>query len=399
MSIILLVPIAIVVIVAAYFRIYKKLNILSSEYLIMFVVVSLLYLGICAAIGYGSISAQEYDTENWSGKIIGHYHKEEWDEWHPPRTETYTTTVNGKSVTHTRTIPGYWEHHPAVNRIQTSDAGEISVHYGMNGVALNDSWPNTTQELASVFPLGTPTASTHSYKNKVQASYSIFKHKDINLKDYPDLPDYPQVTDYFMIRQAIGDIPNKEQVNLKLMALNTELNKMIDDPEKPGKKRSWKQVNIILVNLKGQPQEAAFALQDKWENGNKNDFVVAFDYSEGKFNWVYPFSWSDAEMAKVSVRDSLMEMKDVQSFEPVVDLVGELVAQHFVRKQFADFEYIQVDVHPIAKGVWLVLSGLYLGFFLHVMRSELAFSQKHNFTRGPLRTFRTMTTSKRNYWT
>jgi len=54
---------------------------------------------------------------------------------------------------------------------------------------------------------------------------------------------------------------------------------------------SWKQVNLIFVNVGAdKPIEYGYALQDYWEGGNKNDFIVSFSMnSDGKLNWVYPF--------------------------------------------------------------------------------------------------------------
>ena len=174
-TILLLLPIALVVVLYFYLSIFKKKK-FDKEIILATLAASVIYLLVSFIVIKVSIGLQEFDTEIWSGQIIGHYHKEEWDEWHPPRIETYTTTENGKTVTKTRTIPGYWEHHPAINRITTSDGGDINVYESRYGVKFDDNYPNTEDELRLHFPIGFPSSSTHIYKNKVQSSYSIFRH-------------------------------------------------------------------------------------------------------------------------------------------------------------------------------------------------------------------------------
>ena len=174
------------------------------------------------------------------------------------------------------------------------------------------------------------------------------------------MPDYPKVYSNILIDQYIGiDDGSEVSMNELLMWKNSYLNKMIDDPEKPGKKRSWKQVNLILVNLKGKPIEHAYALQNKWENGNKNDFIVTFNLNNNKMEWAYAFSWSDSEEAKVSARDFLMNLEN-PTYLGILNGISDVVEEKFERKQFADFEYIQIEVHPIAKTIVFILAVVYI---------------------------------------
>lgn len=316
------------------------------------IVISIVITFIIITIDY---SSQVTDKEVWSGSVVDWEHKEEWDEWHPPKTttETYTTTVNGQSVTKTRTKtkPGYWEHHYAKNKIKTSDDGWFTVKESPTGKKFDDSWPNDDKPLKEFWPKGLPTASTHTYVNKVNASYSIYKHEEIDLKDYPDLPSYPDsVRDDFYVDRFIGEVPNKKEANNRLSYHNTRLNKFIPDPENEGEKRSWKQVNIIFVNVGvDKPEDYGFALQDNWEGGNKNDFIVSFSMNnDGTLNWVYPFSWSEVELLKLEVRDYMMNLKTVNDFVPIVDEVAKLVEEKFERKEFADFNYLQIDISTTA---------------------------------------------------
>src|SRR6185437_15820492 len=207
-------------------------------------------------------SAQTHDVEVWSGRVVDWKHKDAWDEWVPPVT---TCTSDDKGRQTCTTTPGYWIHHPAENYVKTSDDGWKRVRGSLDGkVKFNDKYPRTAEELKKYFPENMPTASTHSYVNKVNASYSIYKNEDVDLKEYPDLPEYPRkVNNYFFVDRILGKVPNKKVALERLAEHNSELNKMIPDPENEGKNRSYKQVNIIFVNVGENKDESyGFALQD-----------------------------------------------------------------------------------------------------------------------------------------
>lgn len=325
---------------------------------------AILITGIIVGIDYMS---QTTATEIWSGKVVDWRHEEAWDE---VKTET-TTDSQGNTTTNTYTI-----HHEAENSIKTTDDGWISVHYSPDGKRFDDNWPRTVDVIKKYWPEGTPSASTHTYENKVQASYSTFRHKDIDLRKYSDLPKYPsEAKGYIHIDRIIGNVPNKEQTLKKLEDWNTELNKPVPNPEKPGKTKSWKEVNLIFVNVgENKTQDYGYALQDYWQGGNKNDFVVAFSLDkDGNFNWVYPFSWSEAEILKLDVRDKLMDMKNIKDFAPIIDDVSKMVADKFVRKQFADFNYLQIDVSKSAIiGIWIV-DFVLLASYIFVAKEDMLF--------------------------
>lgn len=325
------------------------LQAVELETIIIGVIGILLSYSIIISIDY---FIKTTDTEVWSGKITKVEHKEEWDEWHPPRTETYTTTdSNGKTTTHTRTIPGYWEHHDAENRITTSDQGTIYVYQTPDGKRFTDDFVNTTEELAKYYPIGQATASTHSYRNKVQASYSIFKNKDINLNDYPDLFEYPDTkNNYYSINRLLGNFKNKDNKSKYLDAINSNLNDT-DNKNNKDKVKSYKQVNVIVANFGDKSIDYGYALQDYWENGNKNDLVITFGTDKNnKPTWCYVFSWSDVEILKTDIREEIMAVNDInKEFNNTLDNISSLIEQKFKRKEFAEFEYIQIDISLFSK--------------------------------------------------
>lgn len=290
------------------------------------------------------------DTEIWSGEIIKVEHNEEYDQWHPPRTETYTTTdSNGKTITKTRTIAGYWEHHNATNYVTTSDSGTTYVSKTPDGTRLTDSFVNSTEELEQYYPIGNPTASVHTYKNKVKSSYSLYKHQEVDLNQYKDLPSYPSNQNGdFSITRLVGTVPNEDKAINTLNQVNTYLNNTHNPNNTEGTK-SYKQCNLIFVNMGDVSSDYGFALEQYWEGGKKNDFVVAFGMKDNKVTWCNPFSWSEVESLKTQIKDYMLSLDTIEDFVPVVENVGHMIEKDFVRKQFSDFEYIQIEIGIVAK--------------------------------------------------
>lgn len=323
---------------------------------ILIAVVSGLVITV-AAVGI-DYAVKTTDTEVWSGVIEDWDHEEEWDEWVPPETVCTTDSKGNQSCT---TKPGYMIHHPATNRVKTTDDGWKSVSRAPDGRKMDDYWPNTTKELKKLFPEGTATASTHTYTNKVQSSYSLYKHPDIDLDEFKDLPSYPdKVRDTFYIDRLIGSVPKKKQAQITLNEENARLNVMIPAPDKPGKKRSYKQVNLIFVNLgDGTTIDHGYALQDAWEGGNKNDFVVAFSMDKkGDVAWAHPFSWSEVEKLKLDVKGYMESLKGTTDFSSVITDVSAEVENQFKRKEFADFNYLQIELSLATYIIISILLGL-----------------------------------------
>lgn len=368
-----LAPIA-VFLILIFLESYKNKTIIKS-FIGLFI--ALVVTFIIIAIDF---SIKTTDTEVWSGRVVDWEHKEEWDEWHP---EVCTTTTDSKGQSTTTCTPGYWEHHSAENYIKTSDNGWISVDKAPDGKKFNDSWPNEEKVLIQYWPEGTPTASSHTYVNKVQASYSIYKHKNINLKNYPGLPKYPLNTrDYIHVDRIIGDVPNKQEALTALAEANSYLNKQIQNPENPKKTKSWKQVNIIFVNLGvNKAQDWGYALQDYWEGGNKNDFIVAFSTdSDGKILWSYAFSWSEVEILKLEVQDYMNNIEQIDDFVPIIHKVKDLVAEHFVRKEFSDFNYLKIDTSTVSQIIiWILNAGITV-CGIYIINNEV--TSKYSFTNS-----------------
>lgn len=358
----ILIALLLYIAIAGALLFYDIINIESS--LIGAIALIILY-GIIIGINYSNKTAS---IEIWSGEIIKVEHKEEWDEWIPPRTETYTKTdSNGKTVTYTKTIPGYWKHHYATNHITTTDNGRFEVYKTPDGRKLNDRFVNSTKELEEHFPIGSATASTHIYTNKIKSSYSIFKNKEINLNDYPDLFEYPQeYTSYYSINRLLGEFKDKERKSKLLDKVNSDLNNTTN-PNNKEKIKGYKQVNLILVNFGDKSEDYGYALQDFWQNGAKNDVVVTFGTDKnGKPTWSYVFSWSEVEILKTDIRELILSVEDInKEYDKTLESISKLIEEKFVRREFAEFDYIQIELSTFSK-IMLIL--VFIGIIIYIVK-------------------------------
>lgn len=302
-------------------------------------------------IMFGDYSSQTNCEEVWSGKIISVEHNEEWDEWIHEKGH-YDDDGN-----YHIDEEAHWEHHNASNYITTSDNGRRYVGCTLDGKKFNDSFVNSNKELTKYYPIGMPTASIHIYENKVQASYSIYKNRDINLDDYEGkLPNYPKCENgKYSIDRFVGNIPNKEQVLKDINNLNSTLNDT-NNPNNKSKQKSYKQVNVIYVNMGDVSEDYGLALQDYWKNGNKNDFIISFGSKNNKVTWCHVFSWSEVEILKSEVRDYVLDETNLSNFSSTIKDTGKMIEDKFVRKQFSDFSYLNIEMSGLAKGLIIVLT-------------------------------------------
>ncbi len=73
-------------------------------------------------------------------------------------------------------------------------------------------------------------------------------------------------------------------------------------------------------------------MQDYWEGGNKNDFVVCFGSKNNKVTWCYPFSWADSqksERLKINVRNYMKEVNLNDDFTKSIEDIGVMVKKGF----------------------------------------------------------------------
>jgi hypothetical protein len=171
----------------------------------------------------------------------------------------------------------------------------------------------------------------HTYKNKVRASHSVFKFDDIDQKQKKQwgLYDYPKMSG--MSQQCVLGMPIDPITKRKLQYIN-------------GMYGVISQFRMYIMIFKNQSVEAAFKQRSYWEGGNKNEFVVCIGTDKsGKYQWCKAFSWMDKPDLEVRVQSFFNDSSKID-LNRFADWMPKQIEQHWKRKQFKDFEYLNVEI-------------------------------------------------------
>jgi hypothetical protein len=179
-----------------------------------------------------------------------------------------------------------------------------------------------------------------SYTNKIRASHSVFKFEDIDEKEVKrwSLYDYPEVTDY----------KQKVVLGKKIDGLTERKLQYVNGYYGPKK-----QFKLFVLFFKNQSMDVANKQRSYWEGGNKNEFVVCIGVdNSGRFEWVDAFSWMSKPALEAEVEDFVMNHEDVK-LKKFADWLPGQVAAHWKRRDFKDFEYLQMELTETQ--IWWVM--------------------------------------------
>jgi len=173
-----------------------------------------------------------------------------------------------------------------------------------------------------------PVCTQHTYENKVQCSKSVFNFDEVSpeTKNQYKLFDYPD-ENIFNFNPILGYINQKASGHLSYYNAHNGYRK---------------QLHMMLLVFNDQPLEAGLFQESYWKGGNKNEFIVCVGLRGNKINWTRVISWTDKEELKIRVARQIKEMKEFDAVK-VVDYMGATIPKGFVRKQFADFNYLSVE--------------------------------------------------------
>lgn len=351
---------------------------------------------------------QTWDQEFWGAWTVHATYREPWTEWTEVDDYCTRTVPDGQGGTTTETYKCgshlEYTHHPAEYVVEMNTGDRIPVdeshylylrnwwsthpngasrrsqgeydnyhrvqygfHYGGDGYLHTSSWPGTEE---------TFNAATISrrYVNKVQAAEaSLFNFREITPEEKQQfqLFDYPPIYDFYRQDAILGpDGAMQGAANDLLMKWNAKIG-------------GEKQVKIFILTFRDQPIEAAILQRDYWKGGNKNEFVICRGVdNRQQVQWAYVFSWCEDEMLKVDIKDLAVSQPDLVSL--VDDLIPE-IRSRFVRKSFADFDYLELPtplwgqilsfflclIGNVGIGCWLVKNGFSCGDDVEMIRSRL----------------------------
>lgn len=208
---------------------------------------------------------------------------------------------------------------------------------------------------------GDAVAKTESFKNYIKAApNSLFNAASAHtLKArFPDahLPYPAEVYDLYRLNRVVAAgvvLPDSA-------AWNQGLSDVL------GALGPSKQVNAVMVFTRHAEPDFSEALRAYWLGGKKNDVVVVFGVPEyPAVSWVRVFSWSDAELFKVELRDALQSIGTVDR-PRILSVFREHVAKGFIRKPMADFKHLESEIEV---PTWVAILGALGALLVSVVTS------------------------------
>ena len=357
-------------IISIFLLIFFKKYIVWWEYLAL-IGISLLFSFLFRAIFIASL---ESDTEYLGGYMTKITHYDEWDEWIH---RTCTRTVHdgydkdGHEITHEEEYDcSYREYHPErwcytdnynrehyfynkaeFDRAMVELGYPKSVfrdmhrhYYRIDGDAQDYFYDNSIPHLR-------PLVWEHSYKNKIQASHSIFKFEDISDSEADSLGlyRYPNVTDYD--QDVVLGFKCGKEVHKRYKYINSMYG-------------ARKQFRMYVLVFRNQPLEISEKQKSYWQGGNKNEFVICLGYNTktGRIDWCNPFSWCDKPDLEIATKRYFRENPKMNLANYPMWLESHL--NLWKRKEFKDFDYIE---NELTKGQAIAL--FIIVFILNIVMS------------------------------
>jgi len=368
----LLIPVASIL----FLVLFKREEMAWWEYLVQFLIP---VLAIVAA-KYIAVHSMTTDKEYWNNYAVEAQHDEPWDEYIH---QTCTRTVScGDNCTTTETYDcSYVDRHPEMWRLLTNGGGAVSVgssdynmarslwknekfvdmhrnYHSYDGDRYTSRWPGHITRAEIV-----PVTTTHKYENRIQVPNEVLNYDEVNTADVRSYGLYQYQWDYY---------------TTSFNPLMGENNAIAADTLRVAN-ANWgmaRQMHIMVLVFDGKPSMAGHLQEALWKGGNKNEFVVCVGKKDGDITWVHVFSWTTAEVLKVEVRNEIRGMLKYDIVK-IANYVATRVPQKYVRRQFAEFSYIQVN--PSTKAVvWTFVVVLLLTVGLAVFHVMNPFSSDNH---------------------
>lgn len=206
--------------------------------------------------------------------------------------------------------------------------------------------------------IGEPAAVTHGYTNFLKATpNSLFNMKLAEQEAQAKaslVPSYPVIYDYYRVKRVVS-------VNTGFSKETEHLDRLVSEYLRSA--GAVKQVNLVLVFVKGQGREYKEFLERAWLGGKKNDVVIIFGVSELQIEWVESFTFAKSSgnaMLNVALRDNLQNLGTIADPPLVMSVISKAVNTHFRRTPMAKFQYLEDDIEPSTTAVVVIMLLLFL---------------------------------------
>jgi len=302
---------------------------------------------------YGARGAATADTEIWNGMITAKSRDHgTYEESYKCRCHNVTKSSGSGKDRRTWTeeecdtcyrthYTVKWDCQSTVGsfRIDSADSTSRSVY----------NLPNPPRWIS--IQVGDPAAASHHYTNYIQAvPDSLFSPSSpaLKAKFAGLLAPYPiEVFDFYRINRFVTpgfSVPDAPQWNLDISNMLRTLG-----PQK--------QVNAIVVIAKTEDPNYEYALRDAWDGANKNDVVLLIGSKMWpKIDFVRVISWTKNETFKVELRDSILELENIERTK-VMSILQAQITKNFERRHMREFKYLEGQIDPPD---WLLITVFFL---------------------------------------
>ncbi|MFA6604297.1 MAG: hypothetical protein WCT10_05720 [Patescibacteria group bacterium] len=238
-----------------------------------------------------------------------------------------------------------YRHSRDINWNAESSNGEGIYSNGCN--APNSSAPARWNTIV----IGEPTAVEHGYTNYIKGNPdSILRRTGAAERFAGKLPSYPTVYDYYRANRflTVGvKLSGVARLNQRLSEINAKLGRA-------------KEVNIIVIAVGESDQSYLEAIRETWLGGKKNDVIVVIGLAampeapdRQDIAWAGVVSWTKNEDVKIAIRDRILDLKTFDGSK-ILEIVQEEVAAKFVRRPWADFDYLKSTLEPPRWALWFL---------------------------------------------
>jgi len=370
----LIIPAIVSVILLQWFR----SKVVWWEFVILFAITPIVIL-LCK---FGAEASMTTDTEYWGAYAVDARYYEHWNEEVPCshavyRTEYYT---DSKGNSHSREVFSHYEHlydvdeHPEYWRMYDNVGSSHYItktdyrtlksrwnnevfkdqhrdYHDNDGDMYKTTFDNKDKHLEAI-------TTVHTYKNKVQASSSVFNFPEVKDPASMGLYDYPKVSGSYA-PAILGNVHDKVLADRYLEIQNAKLG-------------SSHQVRIWFIFFTSD-MSLALEQENYWKGGNKNEFVVCVGLDkEQNVTWCKPFTWCEVDELTALVRNEFASHDGKIDTVKLAKYTVEQVKKKWERKQFAEFEYLTV-VLPMSAYIiiWLITILVNVGIGVYVIKNDI----------------------------
>lgn len=198
-------------------------------------------------------------------------------------------------------------------------------YHSVDGDMYEGRWPGEFQTIY-------PWAEVHTYENRVRVARSAFSSREVDAATRKAWPRFADNRDFAIIH-CYGAIQAEAGAEDNLQKLNATLGPTYRV-----------HLLVMLFDSSKYNQDVVQTIKDAWKGPNKNELVVCVGIAPQtrELVWADVMSWMDDTTIHSLIRQDLFESK-IYSDSKLFSILQTEIPKHWKKKDFRDFNYLQVD--------------------------------------------------------